>query len=522
MTFLPLTLAMTALSLTATLASATPNADIDNNGIVDSLDLLLISTNLNQTCDGTCVTDLNDDGMTDIADLLIVMQQWGPVEGYVAETIESDDSSTTSNDNDTTRDMSWQGQGPVLLDAIYYDHLARSQPRQDLAAELDQGALTKAWTAANSIAVQPMAYNGGVDWYADNEYSDDDRLRFKNWVDENFPADYDGPLCLDMEGTWWATFDTGSQHIMDIAIDFYIEGLEYAQSLRPNAKIGYWGLPKKSHTKVNSTTASVERLLRASTGLFPDVYDHNPTGNGSNRLRLHVEKAIEMVEGQIPVYVQASPRYKLQGGQYDLLHTVEEFMHDQVDPALAAVWTDANGTEHRIAAISIWDAYVYFSWYTENWSTLDNETRKAMWDGLDAYHVELLGHMKNSVDAAYAAAQARIKAANSTVESTGEVVVLTVLTQKKNATNAYNSSASSYRSARQTWSSAQRTFAAASRKYSKGSSQYNRALDSYQNAQEQMRDASQSYREQRQELQTSRANWNSVKAQWNATSSTQG
>jgi Sec-independent protein translocase protein TatA len=196
-------------------------------------------------------------------------------------------------------------------------------------------------------------------------------------------------------------------------------------------------------------------------------------------------------------------------------------MRDQVDSSLAAVWTDADGTEHRIAGIALWDAYVYFSWYTENWSTLDNETRKAMWDGLDAYHVELLGHMKNSVDAAYAAAQALIKAANSTVESTSEVVVLTVLTQKEKATNAYNSSASSYRSARQTWSSAQRTFAAASRKYSKGSSQHNHALDSYQNAQEQMRDASQSYREQRQELQTSRANWNSVKAQWNATSSTQ-
>ena len=300
-------------------------------------------------------------------------------------------SAQTSNN---TPDMSWQNEGPVLLDAIYYDHLARSQQRQNLATELNQGAQVKAWAAENSVAVQPMVYNGAVDWYADNEYSDDDKLRFKNWIDE---------------GDWWSQFDTSSQAAMDVVIDFYIEGLEYAQSLRPNAKIGYWGLPKKSHTKETSTTASVVRLLEASTALFPDVYDHNPTGNGSVRLQRHIETTIEMVQGQVPVYVQASPRYKLQGGQYDQLHTVEEFMRDQVDAALAAVWTDADGTEHRITGISMWDAYVYYWWYTENWTTLDSSTQKAMWDELDAYHVELLGHMKNSVDAAYAAAQERIE-----------------------------------------------------------------------------------------------------------------
>ena len=62
-----------------------------------------------------------------------------------------------------TADNNTQDQGPVLLDAIYYDHLARSQQRNDLAADLDQGAQTKAWTAENGIAVQPMVYNGAVD-----------------------------------------------------------------------------------------------------------------------------------------------------------------------------------------------------------------------------------------------------------------------------------------------------------------------------------------------------------------------
>jgi len=340
-------------------------------------------------------------------------------------------SAQTSTNNDT-QDTTSQSQGIVLLDAIYYTHLAPSQQWKDLAAELEQGALTKAWVSDNNVAVQPMAYHGGVDWYGDNVYCDDDKRRFKNWLDDNFPADYDGPICLDMEGEWWGKFDTSSQNLMDHVMDFYVEGLEYAQSLRPNAKIGYWGLPKKSHTKQNSTTASVERLLKASTGLFPDVYENNPTGNDSVRLQAHIETVIEMVDGQIPVYVQASPRYKIQSGIYNQLHTVEEFIRDQIDSALAAVWTDADGTEHRIAGIAIWDAYCYFYYYNENWHSLDNETRKAMWDELDAYHVELLTQMKISVDATNAVVLTQTNEASQIEEVTTNEVTETIQIQNAN------------------------------------------------------------------------------------------
>ena len=340
-------------------------------------------------------------------------------------------SAQTSANNDT-QDTTSQSQGIVLLDAIYYTHLAPSQQWKDLAAELEQGALTKAWVSDNNVAVQPMAYHGGVDWYGDNVYCDDDKRRFKNWLDDNFPADYEGPICLDMEGEWWGKFDTSSQNLMDYVMDFYVEGLEYAQSLRPNAKIGYWGLPKKSHTKQNSTTASVERLLKASTGLFPDVYENNPTGNDSVRLQAHIETVIEMVDGQIPVYVQASPRYKIQSGIYNQLHTVEEFIRDQIDSALAAVWTDADGTEHRIAGIAIWDAYCYFYYYNENWHSLDNETRKAMWDELDAYHVELLTQMKISVDATNAVVLTQTNEASQIEEVTTNEVTETIQIQNAN------------------------------------------------------------------------------------------
>ena len=351
--------------------------------------------------------------------------------------------STQTSANNDTQDTTSQSQGIVLLDAIYYTHLASSQQWQDLAAELEQGALTKAWASDNNVAVQPMAYHGGVDWYGDNFYSDDDKRRFKNWLDDNFPVDYDGPICLDMEGEWWGQFETSSQNLMDYVMDFYIEGLEYAQSLRPNAKIGYWGLPKKSHTKQNSTTASVVRLLNASTGLFPDVFEHNPTGNDSARLQRHIETAIEMVEGQVPVYVQTFTRYKDSiTGRREHFHTVDEFMRDQVDSSLAAVWTDAEGTEHRIAGIAIWDAYCYFYYNNENWHSLDNETRKAMWDELDAYHVELLTQMKISVDATNAVVLTQTNEASQTEEAsqieevTTNEVTETIQIQNANTENS--------------------------------------------------------------------------------------
>jgi hypothetical protein len=275
-----------------------------------------------------------------------------------------------------------------------------------------------------------------------------------------------------MEGDWWSQFDTSSQAAMDVIIDFYIEGLEYAQSLRPNAKIGYWGLPKKSHTKVDSTTASVVRLLQASTAIFPDVYDFNAVANGSARLQRRIEKSIEMVEGKVPVYVQASPRYKLQGGQYDRLHTVEEFMRDQVDSSLAAVWTDAEGTEHRIAGIALWDAYVYFWWYTNNWTSLGQDSQRAMWDELDAYHVELLTEMKVSVDAANAAAVARNEAASEEV-ATKVAVELDAQVQTETADQAKTTCkqlsvqsvkaiSKSSRTSRAKWNNAKATWKAAS------------------------------------------------------------
>ena len=378
----------------------------------------------------------------------------------------------------------------------------------------------------------------------------------KNWIDENIPADYEGPLCLDMEGDWWGVFDTSNQTVMDTVVDFYIEGLEYAQSLRPNAKIGYWGLPKKSHTKDTSITADVSRLLQASTGLFPDVYDMNPIGNGSGRLQRHIETAMEMVNGKVPVYVQASPRYKADNGQFSELHTIDEFMRDQVDAALVAVWTDENGQNHRIQGVALWDAYVYFWWYTENWSMLGNQTRKSMFNELDEYHVAILERMKESVDA-YAVQTVASDSQTSDDDSASEQKTTTVIakttsssstdtttqnnssllvansqqqsrviqevkttTQVMSTTDAYQSSATSYRVAQRVWKSASRKFASVKTRYPKGSKQYKKALEEYREARNNMRAQSSSYRSTRSTYSAARAQQNSANATFSQSNST--
>ena len=543
MTTLPLMLAKTATSLIVSFAPTTsPIADFNDDGVVDTTDLVTLVGQLNQACDG-CATDLNNDGMTDSTDILELMGQWGDVAGYV-QPIEGNESVVADTDDQIEEvDVSWQGQGPVLFDAIYYDQLSRNAQHQELGLVLNQGEQAKAWAAGNNIATQPMAYHGGIDYNEDGEYSDDDKRRFRDWLDANVPQDYDGPLCLDMEGQWWSLFNTSNQTVMDVAIDFYIEGIEYAQAQRPNAKIGYWGLPKKAHTKETSTTADVSRLLKACTALFPDVYDHSPLGNGSSFRQYHIETAMEMVDGKVPVYVQASPRYPDTNNQYTQLHTVEEFMRDQIDSSLAAVYTDADGKEHRIAGVSLWDAYGYFWRYTENWTMLEADVQKSICDELDAYHVTLLAEMKLSVDVAYAASQERLDEAtpastqmvtssNEEIATAKETAIASLKIQKQQeqsqlvrtirslntsmvaTTSSYKKSASSYRSARNNWSKARRTFSRTARKFGRNSSQYKKAYATYKTARNEMQSASKEYQEDRNEFKSARASMNQAKQQW--------
>ena len=576
MTTLPSTLAMIATSITATLASG--NADFNNDGVVDTSDLIIATSLVGTDCEGVCPTDLNQDGVTDQQDVLILMQMWGAVEGWVnPNTPEGSESGEeeSSYARPENMDMSWQDQGPILFDGIYYDQIARSLQRQNLALELNQGSESKAWALENGVPVLPMGINGGVDWYEDGIIDEDDKEKFRNWLDANLPADYAGPLCLDLEGQWWGLLDTSNQQVMDTAIDFYIEGLEYAQSLRPNAQIGYWGVPKKSHTKVGSTTASIDRLVQAQTALFPDVYEYNAGGNDAPWIQYHIEQSLKMANGEVPVYVYTFPRYS-QGNGVRHYHALEEFLHDQVQASLDAVWSDEEGNEHRISGIAFWDAYVFESMYTEGWSTMSNEERKTIWDELDSMHVSFLAGMKILVDVASGEAQVRLAQQQEAEAAHAEAVanalaiaaeevetarqhraeILERITTTEadfiSSKNSYRAAAESYREGRKTWSTARKSLSKTTRSYRKALSayknamakaknnykrnknkkaykkaiakakrqfaskrtQYKRALASYKSKRNAFRAQARTYRLERSSYRSARANWNHAKGQW--------
>ena len=537
---LPLKMAMIATSFTVSLAAASQIADFNNDGNVDASDLVLLVGNLNVSCEESCPTDLNEDGVTNTADLMELMGQWGPVPNWEPEDELEEDETNPSPTRDENRDMSWQGQAPVLLDAIYYDqlteHLNRGgYDRWHPAIEYNQGEYTKAWTAENNIAVQPMAY-GGFDWDEDGVFSEEDKVNFAAWIEQSIPADYDGPICLDLEGEWWPILDSQNQAVVDVALNFYIEGLQYAQSLRPNAKIGFWGLPKKSHTNPAIPTASIQRLLDVCTAIFPDVYENNHGYDDSARLQLHIERAIEMVNGEVPVYAQTFPRYRVDSSGYRNFHDVSEFTRDQVQSSLDAVWTDSEGKEHRISGISLWDAYIFAKYYTENWSELSMDERKALWDEIDFTHLEYLPEMKTLVDIAAQEANQRIADAQETdtqteASTTDVELETTQSTQSQQqsrlvrqlddtqaavsfTTSSFRSSPRSYRSARRTWTQARRMFSAATRKYQRGSSQYQRAYESYLQAREEMQMASRNYHQDNDSNRSARATLNQAKDQW--------
>ena len=567
MTTLPTTLAMIAASITVTTAFSVQNADLNNDGIVDGIDLVSVTSNLGQACDGDCPADLNNDGIINTTDILELMQQWGEVEGFVAEQAQSTTTTTTDSSDSSTednKDLSWQGQDPVLLDAIYYDQYTEffshgGFNRWNTAKEYNQGEHVQSWAAENNIAVQPMVY-GSVDWDHDNNLTEEDKANFAIWLDEYVPADYDGPLCLDLEGQWWGMLDTTNQAVMDTVINVYLEHLEVAKSLRPNAKIGFWGFPKKTHTNPNIQTASVDRLLSACTAIFPDVYEWNPGNNDSARLQLHVERAMEMVHGQTPVYAQTSPRYKTSSTSPRYLHDQAEFMRDQVHSSLNAVWTDAYGKEHRIQGIALWDAYTYVSQFTEGWSGMTLDERKALWNDLDLMHVDFLTEMKTLVDVASAEASARrssVQQNSDAADAVAQAAAVEAAAQEAAAqvaaaqaaaeaaaaerqrqksrlvkqlnsrkvrfaqsSKSYRKSAASYSKNRKSWSKAKRAFSKAKSKYSKGSKGYKRALAQYKKARRNVQRASRSFRKNRTSYRAARVAMNNAKATWNQANAT--
>jgi hypothetical protein len=406
---LPMNRGLAACSIMASAAclSFTPltfgqlagDSTLDNR--VDVADVLDVTSNMYLVCPAepeSCSTDFNQNDLTDAGDLLIVFENWGAV--GVSEDM-SGEQSDSGNGDPAGNEPNLVGPAPVLMDSIYYDHYSRLNGRAQLAYDLDQGTRTRQFNIEKGNSVLPYCYGGGADYNADMEYTDQDLDEFEAWLDANIPYDYDGPVVLDMEGGWWSMMEHAEQGTMDEIIDFYIEGLEYAESMRPDAKFGYWGLPKKSMTQESYQGPGVDRLLQRSGAIFPDTYESNVGGNDAVRMEAHIQSCLEKTAGLVPVYVQMSPRYRDQElGGWRHFHTNEELLRDQAKPAMDARWTDADGQTHRIAGLALWDAYVYVKQYNEDWYDMNLDEIDMLWGDVDAIHHSIYEDLSVLVEAA--------------------------------------------------------------------------------------------------------------------------
>jgi len=370
------------------------HANVHPDTTIDILDLLPIVGSMHRFCE--CPEDVNDDGEVNVTDIRQVIMFWGQTVEPVAPDHGSDASEIP--DADLPAEPVYAGPDPVLLDGIYYDALSRNQHRAALGIELEQGWRTRAFNRDHDVATLPYAYGGGVDYDGDMTYSASDLQQFQAWLDEHVPAGYSGPVVLDMEGEWWSRMSQASEKEMEVILDFYIEGLKYAQALRPEAKFGYWGLPKKHMTVDHYHGPSMNRLLRASGAIFPDCYETNPGRDDSARLGRHIERCIELVEGEVPVYVQMCPRFRdPDTRQWSHYFEVDEFLRDQARASLEARWVDAQGRTHRVAGIAIWDYYNYVRMYHDDWHALTNRQIASLWSEIDDRHVDLYGALRRLV-----------------------------------------------------------------------------------------------------------------------------
>jgi hypothetical protein len=366
-------------------------ADVDESGRIDILDLLQTVSSIHQFCEGECPTDVDENGVTNVSDLRSIIMFWG-------ESVSHEEPVPEPEPESPTVGTVYAGPDPIVLDGVYYDANSRYQLRAEFGQSLNQGWRTRNFNKDHGIDELPYAYGGGVDFDADMLYTSEDLENFEAWLDQHVAMDYSGPVVLDMEGEWWEEMSSASPRRMEEIIDFYIQGLEYAKAMRPNAKFGYWGLPKKHMTTDHYAGPSMTRLLKASGAIFPDSYEDNPGRDDSDRLRRHVERCVELVEGDIPVYVQMFPRFRNQETRrWEYYFQNDEFIRDQVRASLDAKWVDADGATHRVTGIAIWDCYHYARRYHEDWASLSEQEIVDLWDEIDLIHRELYGSLHDII-----------------------------------------------------------------------------------------------------------------------------
>ncbi|HIB51357.1 MAG TPA: hypothetical protein EYO40_08845 [Phycisphaerales bacterium] len=107
--------------------------------------------------------------------------------------------------------------------------------------------------------------------------------------------------------------------------------------------------------------------------MYPEVYDCSKGEDLSKQVERHISTVLKEAAGNVPVYVFVSPRYCGENGDRSNFIPDKEFLR-QANAALKACWIDANGVQHRIKGIILWDTYGYTE--SSAWLELDQKHQR--------------------------------------------------------------------------------------------------------------------------------------------------
>ena len=252
----------------------------------------------------------------------------------------------------------------------------------------NQGSRTIEYTTNHGITYVPIAYHGGVDWNASGDITASDIDRFTNWVHQELPSEYCGPVVIDYEQPWRAELSakTCAPERLQEILSVYGEGIRIAQSVKPSAQWGYWGMPLLRNTGASweEQGLSMRPLTSQCTALYPDIYDANRGNEQVKRTKNHITSVLELADGQIPVYAFVSPRFAGEDGDHSQFVPDDVFLR-RVNAAMQASWSDDSGALHKIQGVVLWDTY-NFSPESE-WGELDRK---------HTYYFELLQALVNA------------------------------------------------------------------------------------------------------------------------------
>jgi hypothetical protein len=241
----------------------------------------------------------------------------------------------------------------------------------------NQDIQTIAYTTDTEIFRLPVKYYGGIDTNIDGILDEKEITRFHEWVSQYVPQNYTGPIALDYERPWWDELkaETITQNRLDQILSVYVQGLNIATSIRPEAQWGYYGLPTLRNTQESwlNQGLSLEPLISNSRALYPYIYNCTPDKNVTKRIENHVSEVLREARGTIPVYVFISPTYCGQNKEERFSIPDEVFLRD-ANAAMRAKWTDENGVQHRIKGIVLWDGYKYVK--VEDFNSIDLQHKR--------------------------------------------------------------------------------------------------------------------------------------------------